>query len=101
MLEVNKKAAVKFGIDTDFIEKKINTQKNVEDLGNDLTFISIKEFERTKHVHRLHPYLGKFIPQLVEVFLKTFFKKGDTILDPFAGSGTTLIEGNVLGLNYI
>ena len=22
---------------------------------------------RTKHVHRLHPYLGKFIPQLVEI----------------------------------
>ena len=27
----------------------------------------LPERERTKHVHRLHPYLGKFIPQLVEV----------------------------------
>ena len=26
----------------------------------------LPEKERTKHVHRLHPYLGKFIPQLVE-----------------------------------
>ena len=26
----------------------------------------LPERERTKHVHRLHPYLGKFIPQLVE-----------------------------------
>ena len=25
--------------------------------------------ERTKHVNRLHPYLGKFIPQLVEALL--------------------------------
>ena len=30
---------------------------------------TIKEAETTKHVHRLHPYKGKFIPQLVEYFL--------------------------------
>jgi adenine-specific DNA methylase len=70
-------------------------------LGDDLTFLSVRESERTKHVHRLHPYLGKFIPQLVEVFLRKYFKKGDTILDPFSGSGTTLVEANVLGINSI
>jgi len=101
MLQANKTAAVKFGIDTELIEKKADTQKNLRILGNDLTFLSIREFERTKHVHRLHPYLGKFIPQLVEVFLRKFFKKGDTILDPFSGSGTALIEANVLGMNSI
>ncbi len=67
--------------------------------GTDLSFINIREYERTKHVHRLHPYLGKFIPQLAEVFLKDYFKKGDYILDPFMGSGTTLIESNILGIN--
>lgn len=67
--------------------------------GVDLSFANVREYERTKHVHRLHPYLGKFIPQLVEVFLKHYFKKGDWIFDPFLGSGTTLIEANILGMN--
>lgn len=79
---------------------KTNTQKFETSLnGVDLSFADVCEFERTKHVHRLHPYLGKFIPQLVEVFLKHYFKRGESILDPFMGSGTTLIESNVLGLN--
>jgi len=101
MLEESKEAAIRLGIDFKVIEKNSDTQKNIEILGNDLTFLSIREFERTKHVHRLHPYLGKFIPQLVEVFLKRYFKAGDTIIDPFAGSGTTLVEANVLGINSI
>jgi len=67
--------------------------------GVDLSFAGVREYERTKHVHRLHPYLGKFIPQLVEVFLKHYFEKGDSILDPFMGSGTTLIESNILGMH--
>lgn len=101
MLEANKTAAIKFGIDTHLIEEKTDTQKNIEILGDDLTFISVREFQRTKHVHRLHPYLGKFIPQLVEVFLRRYFERGDTILDPLSGSGTALIEANVLGMNSI
>lgn len=51
---------------------------------------------RTKHVHRLHPYLGKFIPQIVEIFLRKFEPR--TVCDPFSGSGTTLVEANALGI---
>ena len=52
----------------------------------------LPERERTKHVHRLHPYLGKFIPQLVEVLLARYVRAGGRVLDPFAGSGTTLVQ---------
>ena len=52
----------------------------------------LPERERTKHVNRLHPYLGKFIPQLVEALLGRYVRAGGTVLDPFAGSGTTLVQ---------
>ncbi len=53
---------------------------------------ALPERERTKHVHRLHPYLGKFIPQLVEALLDRYVPAGGRVLDPFAGSGTTLVQ---------
>ena len=55
--------------------------------------------ERTKHVHGLHPYLGKFIPQLAEELLARYFRPGEHVLDPFAGSGTTLVQALESGLD--
>lgn len=81
-----------------------------EDLNWALSFDQYKEAETTKHVHRLHPYKGKFIPQLVEYFLdshtdnfkkETCFKKGDIVLDPFSGSGTTMVQSCELGMHAI
>jgi DNA modification methylase len=67
----------------------------------ELGFYNVPEYQRTKHVHRLHPYLGKFIPQLVEWFLKRYFQPDNIILDPFMGSGTTLIQGNEMKMHTI
>ena len=61
----------------------------------------LPQVQRTKHVHSLHPYLGKFIPQLVEVFLRRYFAPGDCVYDPFVGSGTTLVEANAFGTDAI
>ena len=86
------------------------TKKLGGDLNWALSFDQYKESETTKHVHRLHPYKGKFIPQLVEYFLdshtdefktETFFKPGDIVLDPFCGSGTTLVQSNELAINAV
>jgi hypothetical protein len=59
----------------------------------------LPERERTKHVHRLHPYLGKFVPQLVESLLERYVARGGHVLDPFAGSGTTLVQSLESGRN--
>ena len=57
---------------------------------------ALPQADRTKHVHGLHPYLGKFVPQLAEAFLRRCFAPGQRVLDPFMGSGTTLVEASVL-----
>jgi hypothetical protein len=61
----------------------------------------LPQAERTKHVHGMHPYLGKYVPQLVEIFLKRCFRSGQCIYDPFVGSGTTLVEANVFGADAV
>ena len=66
-----------------------------------IAFLDVPERERTKHVHRLHPYLGKFIPQLVGYFLSRYFEQGQTVLDPFSGSATTLVEASERGMNSV
>jgi hypothetical protein len=59
----------------------------------------LPERERTKHVHRLHPYLGKYIPQLVEELFRRHVPARGRVLDPFAGSGTTLVQALESGLD--
>jgi hypothetical protein len=61
----------------------------------------LPERVRTKHVHRLHPYLGKFVPQLVEALLARYVPAGGRVLDPFAGSGTTLVQSLESGYDAV
>ncbi len=50
--------------------------------------------------HSLFPYRGKFHPQLIKALINIIgIKKGETILDPMAGSGTTNIEAALMGIN--
>ena len=92
-------------------KREVSWKKN---LGNDLnwtlSFDNLREVDTTKHVHRLHPYKGKYIPQLVEYFIdnhtddfkkEVYFKAGDILLDPFLGSGTTIIQSLEMGLHSI
>lgn len=96
---IAKKIAVQYNSEpfTDF--KSINTDTKIEELNFNWREKDLPEYQRTKHVHRLHPYMGKFIPQLVEIFLRKYQPK--KVYDPFCGSGTTLVEANALGIDSI
>jgi DNA modification methylase len=49
--------------------------------------------------HGIHRYPAKFIPQIPRFCLESFSKVGDDVLDPFMGSGTTLLESYIMGRN--
>lgn len=51
--------------------------------------------------HRYHSYPARFIPQIPRTFIKLFTKEGSTVLDPFCGCGTTLVESSILNRNSI
>ena len=107
---VSKKELIKY-YDSYYGKREINWKEKLgDDLDWHLSFDYLKEADTTKHVHRLHPYKGKFIPQLVQYFLdnhtdefkkEVYFKPGDIVMDPFCGSGTTLVQANELGIHAI
>ena len=81
-----------------------STQEQIyEGLDLDLSWSEreLPERVRTKHVHRLHPYLGKYVPQLVEELFRRHVPARGRVLDPFAGSGTTLVQALESGLDSV
>ena len=47
----------------------------------------------TALTHGMHRFPAKYIPQIPGWVMDQFAERGDVVLDPFCGSGTTLVEG--------
>jgi DNA modification methylase len=67
------------------------------------SILNINTKEVTSHTHGFHKYPAKFIPHIPKWAIEKYLSgsKGKTILDPFCGSGTTLVEGLLAGHNVI
>lgn len=66
------------------------------------TFFGVNQFKTGYATHGLFPYRGKFHPQLIKGILNIIkVKKGETVLDPMAGSGTVCIEAAINGIHSI
>ena len=70
-------------------------------------YFKIIQKNRTRSVnqyltHWIYPYKGKFHPQMIRALMNIIFlEPGDTVLDPFIGSGTLALEAQLLGINCI
>jgi hypothetical protein len=53
------------------------------------------------HVHGFHPYPARMHPATAGRLVQGFTQPGATVLDPFCGSGTVLVESLVLGRNAV
>ena len=49
-----------------------------------------------RHLHAIHPYPARFIPQIPNKAIRTWTELGEVVLDPFCGCGTTLLESVIL-----
>jgi adenine-specific DNA methylase len=52
-------------------------------------------------MHNIYSYHAKFTPEIPNIFTREYSKENQTILDPFCGCGTTLLEGLKLNRNVI
>ncbi len=74
-------------------------------LGKDNYTKFVNEFWTAKQrqansIHEIS-YRACYKPQLPRFFIDIFTEKGDTVYDPFAGRGTTLIEAALMGRNIV
>lgn len=60
-----------------------------------------REAPRSRNAPVIHPYFGKVDTGLARHLIEEFSHKGDTVLDPFCGSGVVLSEALVLGRSAI
>jgi site-specific DNA-methyltransferase (cytosine-N4-specific) len=77
--------------------RAIYTREDEQVLIKNGRFWNFHEESTQEHLHSLHPYPAKFIPQIPRKAIEAWSNVGDLVYDPFAGCGTTLLEASLLG----
>jgi DNA modification methylase len=91
--------------DEELLRRKLAYFKFVK--GRPTDYFLIIQKNRTRSVNQyltywIYSYKGKFHPQMIRALMNIIgLKQGDTVLDPFIGSGTTAVEAQLLGINCV
>lgn len=92
-------------VDDERLRKRLAYFQTINGASTDYSFISRKNRTRSVNqylTHWIYPYKGKFHPQMIRAALNIIgLEPGETVLDPFVGSGTTALEAQLLGVHCI
>jgi len=105
-------------VTNDFREFELKDDGNFEILKRRLAYFKtvngdysdyyyLQKYNQTKSVnqyltHWIYPYKGKFHPQMIRALMNIIkIQNGETLFDPFVGSGTAVLEAQILGVNAI
>jgi len=105
-------------VTNDFREFEIKENSNLDILKRRLAYFKtingeysdyyyLQKYNQTKSVnqyltHWIYPYKGKFHPQMIRALMNIIkIQNGETLFDPFVGSGTAVLEAQILGVNAI
>jgi len=61
--------------------------------------LNFRDSRSPRDIHAIHPYPAKFTPALPGTLLDAIAPSGASVVDPFCGSGTTLVEGLRRGMS--
>jgi len=75
--------------------------ERIDDRTAPLTFALDSFRDKSYLTHNFHPFPAKFVPQIPATLIRRFTEFGETVLDPFCGSGTTLVETIIAGRRAI
>jgi len=91
--------------DAGHLRRRVAYFQKINDAYTDYYYITRKNRMRSVNqylTHWIYPYKGKFHPQMIRALFNIIgLQPGDTVLDPFIGSGTTAVEAQLLGVNCI
>jgi len=105
-------------VTNDFREFELKDDGNFETLKRRLAYFKtingdysdyyyLQKYNQTKSVnqyitHWIYPYKGKFHPQMIRALMNIIkIQNGETLFDPFVGSGTAVLEAQILGVDAI